>query len=134
MLRPALIVTSIANAAAGVGLASMWYRFRHDDGMPIIVLFVALSLFIQGAFTLGHLRGLWKRWGIPSFLLFVTGESAAALVGGVAILQGVLYNLQPINGDFEFGPLLAATFMTTQAAIGLVFAARSWELPLRGNA
>lgn len=134
MLRPALIVTSIANAAAGVGLAAVWYRFRHDDGMPIIVLFVALSLFIQGGFTLGHLRGLWKRWGIPSFLLFVTGESAAALVGGVAILQGVLYNLHPVNGDFEFGPLLAATFMTTQATIGLVLAARGWELPLRGNA
>ena len=134
MLRPVLIVTSVANAAAGVGLASMWYKFRHDDGMPIVVLLVALSLFIQGMFTLGHLRGLWKRWGIPSFLLFVTGESAAALVGGVAILHGVLYNLQPINGDYEFGPLLAATFMTTQAAIGLVFAARSWELPLRGNA
>ena len=134
MLRPVLIVTSIANAAAGVGLASMWYKFRHDDGMPIVVLFVALSLFVQGVFTLGHLRGLWKRWGIPSFLFFVTGESAAALVGGVAILQGVLYNLHPINADYEFGPLLAATFMTTQAAIGLVFAARSWELPLRGNA
>jgi len=134
VLRPTLIVTSIVNVAAGAGLASMWYRFRHDDGMPVIVLFVALSLFIQGAFTLGHLRGLWKRWGIPSFLLFVTGESAAALVGGVAILQGVLYNLRPINGDYEFGPLLAATFMTTQATIGLVSAARSWELPLRGNA
>jgi hypothetical protein len=129
-----LIVTSITNVAVGVGLASMWYRFRHDDGMPIVVLLVALSLFIQGMFTLGHLRTLWKRWGIPSFLFFVTGESAAVLVGGVAILQGVLYNLHPINGDYEFGPLLAATFMTTQAAIGLVFAARSWELPLRGNA
>ena len=134
MLRPTLIITSIANAALGVGLASLWYRFRHGDGMPIIVLFVALSLFIQGVFTLGHLRGLWKRWGIPSFLLFVAGESAGALIGGVAILQGVLYNLHPINGDYEFGPLLAATFMTTQAAIGLVFAARTWELPLRGNA
>jgi hypothetical protein len=134
VLRTALLVTSIANAAAGVGLASMWYRFRHDDGMPIVVLFVALSLFIQGAFTLGHLSGLWRRWGIPSFLLFVTGESAAALVGGVAILQGVLYNLHPVNGDYEFGPLLAATFMTTQATIGLVSAARNWELPLRGNA
>jgi hypothetical protein len=134
VLRPALIVTSIGNAAAGVGLASMWYRFRHDDGMPIIVLFVALSLFIQGAFTLGHLRGLWKRWGIPSFLLFVTGESAAAVVGGVATLQGVFYNLRPVNGDYQFGPLLAATFMTTQATIGLISAARGWELPLRGNA
>jgi hypothetical protein len=134
VLRFALIATSVANTAAGAGLASLWYRFRHDDGTPIIVLFVALSLVIQGAFTLGHLRGLWKRWGFPSFHLFVTGESAAALVAGVAILQGVLYNLHPINGDYEFGPLLAATFMTTQASLGLIYAARNWEFALRRNA
>lgn len=134
MFRLALTVASAANAVAGATLASMWFRFRHDDGMPVVVLFVALSLFIQGAFSLGHLRGLWKRWGIPSFLLFVAGESAAALVGGVAILQGVLYNLHPVNGDYELGPLLAATLMTTQATIGLVYAASRWEPAQRRNA
>ena len=134
MLRLLLILTSAVNAAAGVGLAFLWYKFRHDEGMPVIVLFVALSLVVQGSFTIGHLTGLWKRWGIPSFQLFIVGESAAALVGGVAILQGVLYNLHPINGDYEFGPLLAATLMATQAGIGLVYAARSDEFPLRRNA
>ena len=134
MLRRILIASSLANAAAGVALASLWYKFRHDDGMPIIVLFVALSLFVQGGFTVGHLRGLWKRWGIPSFQLFTTGETASALVGGVAILQGVLYNLRPINGDYEFGPLLAATLMTTHATLGLVLAARSGDFRIRRNA
>jgi len=129
-----LIATSLANAAGGVALVTLWYKFRHDEGMPIVVLFVALSLFVQCAFTLRHLSGLWKRWRIPSVPLFVPGESAAALVGGVAILQGVLYNLHPINGDYEFGPLLAATFMTTQATIGLVYAARSGEFAVRKNA
>lgn len=127
MVRIALILASIANVAAGLGLAGLWFKFRHDPGMPIVVLFVALSLFIQGAFTLGHLRGLWKQWGIPSFSLFVTGEAAAALIGALAILQGVIYNLNPTNGDYEFGPLMAATLMTTQATIGLIFAARSQE-------
>ena len=134
MLRLALTLTSLANVAGGAALAAMWYSYRHDDGIPIVVLFVAISLVIQGAFTLGHLRGLWKRWGIPSFQLFVAGESAAALVGGTAILQGVLYNFHPVNGDYEFGPLLAATLMTTQATIGLVHAARSWEFARRRNA
>ena len=134
MLRLVLFVSSLANAAAGVALGSLWFKFRHDDGMPIIVLLVALSLLVQGGYTVGHLTGLWKRWGIPSFTLFVAGESAAALVGGVAILQGVLYNLRPTNGDYEFGPLLAATLMSTQATIGLVYAARSGEFPLRRNA
>lgn len=134
MVRFTLILASLANSAAGIGLGIMWYRFRHDDGMPIVVLFVALSLFIQGAFTLGYLNGLWKRWEHPAFQLFVGGEFAAALVGGVAILQGVLYNLQPVNGDYEFGPLLAATLMTTQATIGLVHAARSNSFGVRRNA
>ena len=134
MLRFVLTVASLANAAGGAALAAIWFRYRHDDGMPIVVLFVALSLVIQGTYTLGHLRGLWKGLKIPSFQLFVVGESAAALVGGVAILQGALYNLHPVNGDYEFGPLLAATLMTTQATLGLVHAARSWEFPQRSNA
>jgi hypothetical protein len=134
VVRLSLIFASGVNAAAGVGLASLWYKFRHDEGMPIVVLFVALSLFVQGVFTIGQVGGLWKRLGIPSFQLFVIGESAAAFVGGMAILQGVIYNLHPTNGDYEFGPLLAATLMATQAAIGLVYAARSGEFPLRRNA
>jgi hypothetical protein len=134
VVRLALFMVSLADIVAGVTLGSLWYRFRHDAGMPAIVLFVALTLFVQGAFTIGYLNGFWKRWRIPSFQLFVLGESAAALVGGVSILQGVLYNLQPVNGDFEFGPLLAATLMTTQATIGLVYAARSGELAIRRNA
>lgn len=69
-----------------------------------------------------------------SFQLFVIGESAAALVGGAAILLGVLYDLRPVNGDYEFGPLLAATFMTTQAALGLIHAVRGWEFTVRKNA
>ena len=129
MLRIALILASIANVAAGLGLGGLWFKFRHDEGMPIIVLFIAFALFIQGAFTLGHLRGLWRQWS-----LFVAGEGAAALVGGVAIIQGVIYNLHPTNGDYEWGPLMAATLMTTQATIGLIFAVRSGEFGVRKNA
>jgi hypothetical protein len=134
VFRLSLILASLVNAAAGVGLASLWYQHRHDDGMPIVVLFVALSLFIQGAFTLGHIERLWERWRIPSFQLLVIGEAAAALVGGAAILQGVIYNLRPVNGDYELGPLLAATIMTTQATLGLIYAARSDGFGVRRNA
>jgi hypothetical protein len=134
VLRITLILASIANVAAGLGLGALWFKFRNDPGMPVVVLFIALALVVQGGFTLGHLRGIWKGWGLPSFSLFVTGESAAALVGGVAILQGVLYNLSPVNGDYEWGPLMAATLLTTQATLGLILAARSNELGVRKNA
>src|SRR6185436_4802663 len=105
-LRLVLITTSLVNSLAGLGLAFEWYRYRSDEGMPIVVLFVAVSLVIQGLFTIGHIEHFWKRVGVPSSQLFVAGESAAALVGGMAILQGILYNLHPVNGDYEFGPLL----------------------------
>ena len=134
MLRIALILASVANVAAGFGLGGLWFKFRNDPGMPIVVLFIALALLVQGGFTLGHLRGIWKGWGLPSFSLFVTGECAAALVGGIAILQGVIYNLSPVNGDYEWGPLMAATLLTTQATLGLISAARSNELGVRKNA
>jgi hypothetical protein len=129
VLRIALILASIANIAAGIGLGALWFKFRNDPGMPIVVLLVGLSLLIQGGFTIGHLRGLWRQWN-----LFVAGEGAAALVGAVAILQGVIYNLRPTNGDYEFGPLMAATLMTTQATIGLILAAQSGEIGVRKNA
>jgi hypothetical protein len=129
VLRIALILASIANIAAGIGLGALWFKFRQDPGMPIVVLFVGLSLLIQGGFTIGHVRGLWRQWN-----LFVAGEGAAAIVGAVAILQGVLYNLHPTNGDYEFGPLMAATLMCTQATIGLIFAAQSGEIGVRKNA
>jgi hypothetical protein len=134
VLRIALILTSIANIAAGLGLGGLWFKFRNDAGMPIVVLFIALSLIVQGGYTLGHLRGIWKGWVLPSFSLFVTGETAAALVGGVAILQGVIYNLNPTNGDYEWGPLMAATLLTTQATLGLIFTARGNEFGVRKNA
>jgi hypothetical protein len=129
MLRIALILTSIVNVAAGLGLGALWFKFRNDPGMPIVVLFIALALLTQGGFTLGHLRGLWRQWS-----LFAAGESAAALVGGLAIIQGVIYNLSPTNGDYEWGPLMAATLMTTQATLGLIYVARSGELGVRKNA
>jgi hypothetical protein len=134
MLRIGLVLASLANIIAGVGLGSLWFKFRHDEGMPIIVLLVAASLALQGCFTLGHLRGWWERWGIPSFQFFVIGESAAALVGGVAIFQGIIYNLNPINGDYELGPMLAAALITTQATIGLIYVAGGGELSVRKKA
>jgi hypothetical protein len=129
MLRAALLVMSLANSAAGIVLGSLYFRYNHDDGMPIIVLFVALSLLVQGGFTIGYLAGLWRRWQSASAQLFVIGEFAAGLVGSVTALQGILYNIHPTNGDYEFGPLMASVLMTAQAVLGLLYVIRSGEFP-----
>lgn len=134
MLRIALFLTSLANVVAGLGLAGLYFKFRGGGGVPIIVLFIALSLFVQGVFTLGYMRGWWSQWGTRSTQLFVAGEFAAALVGTLGTLQGILYNLHPRNGDYEFGPLMAAVLMGTQAAVGLIYAARNGEFGVSAKA
>lgn len=131
MLRIALLVASLANVVAGLGLAGAYFRFRSGGGVPVIVLFIALSLFVQGAFTIGYLRGWLEEWRTRATQLFVAGESAAALVGTIGTLQGILYNLHPVNGDQEFGPLMAALLIGAQAALGLVYAARNGEVRRR---
>ena len=129
MLRAALLVMSLANSAAGIVIGSLYFQYRGDPGMPVIVLLVALSLLVQGGFTIGYLAGLWRRWQSPAAQLFVIGEFAAVLIGSVTALQGILYNLRPTNGDYEFGPMTAAILMTVQAVLGLLYIVRSGEFP-----
>ena len=129
MYRSALLVTSLANSAAGFGLGSLYFEHQSHEGMPILVLLVAVALFVQGAYTLAYLAGLLRRWKRLDTQLFVAGEFAALLVGTIATVQAVLYNLHPKNGDFEFGPLIAAMLMTLQACAGLLYAIRAGLLP-----
>lgn len=133
MLRTVLFVTSVANMAAGLGLAGLYFRFSGEGGVPFVVLLVALSLLLQGGFTIGYLRGLWSSLWDNAAALFVAGEWAAALVGAFGTLQGILYNLNPRNGDFEFGPLMAAFLIGTHAAVGLLYAARTEPRAARSN-
>lgn len=130
MYRAALLVTSLANSAAGVGLGSLYFQHQSQEGMPILMLIVAVALFVQGAYTLAYLAGLLRRWKGLDTQLFVAGEFAAALIGSIATIQAILYNLHPRNGDFEFGPLVAAILMTVQAIAGLLYALRAGLLPV----
>lgn len=128
MLRIALLVVSLANLLTGLGMTGVYFKFRSGGGVPVVVLFIALALVVQGGFTIGHLQGWWKQWGTWAGQLFVAGESAAALAGTIGTIQGILYNLHPRNGDQEFGPLMVAILIGTQAALGLAYAARNGDV------
>ena len=134
MLRIALALFSVINLAVGVGLAAMYLQFRSGGGVPVLVLLIGVALVLQGGFTLGYLRNWGSAFGNRVAQLFVAGETAAALAGGLGTLQGVLYNLSPVNGDQEFGPLMSATLMATHAVIGLTYAARDGRLGVRRRA
>ncbi len=128
MLRIALFSISLANVAAGLGLSGLYFNFRGGGGVPVVVLLIALSLIVQGGFTIGYISDWWEELGERVIWLFVGGESAAALVGTIGTIQGILYNLHPRNGDQEFGPLMAAMLVGVHGAIGLLYAARNERL------
>lgn len=131
MLRIALFLFSLANIAAGLGLAGLYLRFRGGGGVPAFVLLIGLALMVQGGFTIGYLRGWWKDLREKVVWLFVAGQSAAALLGTLGTIQGILYNLYPRNGDQEFGPMTAAMLIGVHGAIGLLYAARNERLGVR---
>ena len=128
MLRISLFVASAVNIAAGLGLAGVYFKFVGGGGVPFAVLLIAAALFVQGAFTVGYLQGWWSSLGERATQLFVGGEAAAALVGALGTIQGILYNLHPRNGDQEFGPLMAAMLFAVHAAVGLIHDARREKL------
>lgn len=134
MLRTALFLASVFNVAAGLGLAGLYFTFASAGGVPVIVLAIAVTLFVQGAFTVGYLQGWWSQLGDKATQLFVAGEAAAALIGTLGAIQGFLYNLHPRNGDQEFGPLMAAMLFAMHAVVGLIYEARQQKLSARARA
>lgn len=134
MLGVALALFSVINIVAGAAFAGLYLRFQSGGGVPVSVLLIGIAFVVQGAFTLGYLRGWWSRLGERIPRLFVAGESVAALAGVLGTLQGILYNLSPVNGDQEFGPLMAAALMGTHAIVGLSYAACHGTLSVNGRA
>jgi hypothetical protein len=67
VVRIALILASIANIAAGLGLGGLWFKFRNDPGMPIVVLFVAISLMASTLMTTQATIGLIYAAQSPEF-------------------------------------------------------------------
>jgi len=87
--------------------------------VPIIVLFIGASLFIQGAYTIAYLRGDPDRWGDLATGALFAGEALSACVGAGGLIQGIIHNIQ--QADQEMAPVLAGLLMVVQALLALVF-------------
>ena len=121
MLKTALYFLSLVNTAFGLFLIGAYF-FYPGGGIPIIAGLTGLALLIQGVYTMVYITGSLERWQERAMQLFVSGETASILAGGLAAVQGFLYNLHPHNGDYEFGPMGLGIFMAVQAIVGLVYA------------
>jgi hypothetical protein len=117
MLKMLVILASIANCAGGLVLiftwATMWQR------VPIIVLFIGVSLLIQGGYTILYLHGDLDRWGGLATGALFAGEGLSACVGAGGLIQGIIHNVN--NADMEMAPVLAGLLMLVQALLTLLY-------------
>lgn len=121
MLKTSLYFLSLVNTAFGLFLIGAYF-FYPGGGIPVVAGLTGLALLIQGVYTMVYITGFMERWEQRAMQLFVSGETASILAGGLAAVQGFLYNLHPRNGDYEFLPMGLGVFMAVQAIVGLVYA------------
>ena len=117
MLKTLVILASIANCAGGLVLIFTWATMSQR--VPIIVLFIGMSLLIQGGFTVLYLRGSLDSWGGLATGALFAGEGLAACVGAGGLIQGIIHNIN--NADMEMAPVLAGLLMLVQALLALLY-------------
>jgi len=129
MLKTLVILASIANCAGGLVLIFTWATMSQR--VPIIVLFIGMSLLIQGGFTVLYLRGNLDSWGALATGALFAGEGLAACVGAGGLIQGIIHNIN--NADMEMAPVLAGLLMLVQALLALVYLFLTGRLRPRVN-
>ena len=117
MLKVILIVASIANCAGGLVLIATWAAVPQR--VPIVVVFIGLSLLIQGAYTVAYVHGSLDRWGDLATGALFAGQGLAGFVGLGGLILGIIHNVQ--NADMEMAPMLAGLLMATQALLALFY-------------
>jgi len=117
MLKVLVVFSSIANCAGGLVLIATWGMMWQR--VPIIVLFIGMSLLIQGGYTILYLRGDLEVWGDLATGALIAGEGLSFCVGLGGLIQGVIHNIQ--NADMEMAPVLAGLLMVSQATLALLY-------------
>lgn len=117
MMKMLVILASIANCAGGLVLIFTWATMSQR--VPVIVLFIGMSLLIQGGYTILYLHGDLDNWGGLATGALFAGEGLAACVGAGGLIQGVIHNSN--NADMEMAPVLAGLLMLVQALLALLY-------------
>ena len=117
MLKVLVVLASIANCAGGLVLIATWGMMWQR--VPIIVLFIGMSLLIQGGFTILYLRGDLEVWGDLATGALIAGEGLSFCVGLGGLILGIIHNIQ--DADMEMAPVLAGLLMVSQASVALLY-------------
>jgi uncharacterized membrane protein HdeD (DUF308 family) len=129
MLKTLVILASIANCAGGLVLIFTWATMSQR--VPTIVLFIGVSLLIQGGYTILYLRGDLDSWGNLATGALFAGEGLSACVGAGGLVQGIIHNIN--NADMEMAPVLAGLLMLVQALLALFYLVLTDRLRPRVN-
>ena len=117
MLKVLVVLASIANCAGGLVLIATWAMMWQR--VPIIVLFIGMSLLIQGGYTILYLRGDLEVWGDLATGALIAGEGLSFCVGLGGLILGIIHNIQ--DADMEMAPVLAGLLMVSQASFALLY-------------
>jgi len=129
MLKTLVILAWIANCAGGLVLIFTWATISQR--VPVIVLFIGVSLLIQGGYTILYLRGDLDSWGNLATGALFAGEGLSACVGAGGLIQGIIHNIN--NADMEMAPVLAGLLMLVQALLALLYLFLAGRLRPRVN-
>lgn len=116
VMKTVLVTLSAVNVALGVFLAGI---YLFTPGNPPIVAIIAGGLIIQGGYTLwyqtGRLRDM-EPWATRALL---SGETVSILIGAGWFVLSALANIDPPDGDYEYGPMAVGGLIAVQAAVAI---------------
>ena len=117
IMRTVLATLSVINIVFGLFLMAL---FLSTEDNPPLVLFLAVGLITQGGYTLWHMSrrsGSSEPW---SSRVLLTGETIALLIGVGGFTIAVINNINPANGDYEYGPIAVGGLIVAQAFAALL--------------
>lgn len=125
LVRAVVVAASTVNLLAGIGLVTLVVS-GHD--VPLPVLAPALALVAQGGYTLALILGARGSAGERPRQLQVWGSTLALLVGALWLIVGIVNNINPVDGDPEYGPMTIAVLLSGHGLASLLaFAAPHGE-------
>ncbi len=116
VMKTMLVTLSIINALMGVALLGL---ILFSEDVPPVVAGLGIGLLIQSGYTLAYMTGLLRAFEPWSLRALVAGQTVALIVGVLGFVSSGLYNIDPPNGDYEYGPLAVGTLIAFQAAVAL---------------
>jgi hypothetical protein len=120
IMRTVLATLSVINVAFGLFVGALFFLTESN---PIVVLLLAVGLTTQGGYTLWYMSrrsGSSEPW---SSRVLLTGETIALLIGVGGFTIAVINNINPANGDYEYGPIAVVGLIAAQAFAALLISA-----------